>query len=157
MKELTKIKIVAIVSFPLIFIGLALITLDLGIFYEKIDDIQSIKTIEQEERKKLHIPDNVVIDYIFDDKINKYIYRYHGYVDMKKSSHNHYFIYLEKPTKSSIIRHEIYHVYRFVNMHPSWFDPNFRKELRLPIALGLAIREQFLAYIYGWFGINLEF
>ncbi len=143
-----------IFAWILLFFATAIFVLDSGLLYENVSDIESVKKIEKGERKKLHIPDNVVINFIIDTKISRNV---HGYVDIKKSSKNSYFIYLEESAQISTVSHEIYHVYRVSKLYPSFTDPEWQKNVRRSTLLKIMITEQFLAYVYGWFGINLEF
>lgn len=129
--------------------------LEKGLFEEKIDDVKTLTTIEKQEREKLKIPDIVTINFIFIEELDNP--NWLGYTEFDETNYNNYFIYLLAPTNIHVVRHEIYHVYIYNKLYPRMADPEWRKNIKWTTDLTIATKDHFLAYIYGYFDLNLEF
>ena len=111
-----------------------------------IYNVEALDLVEKIERQKLNIPNDVKINFIFGNNWGiADSYRKRGALGLTYSNdktRKYITICLQKPSLTSIARHEIYHAYRLSRSNLQHLQTG---------------KEQFLAYAYGTWQINLEF
>lgn len=138
------------ISFVITFFILSILFASavLELWGKRVQDIETLHQIEKIERQRLKIHNDVKITFIFDNNwgiFDEYRKRgSFGLTYLNDETNKNIIICLRKPSFVYAMRHEIYHTYRF--SHPKHLKRNHFKT-----------REQFLAYVYGIWGINLEF